>query len=740
MSLRIRMVLLLLAVLVPAFAGFAWLTSRNMQHAEDALRVQVQSRAQAIRDSMELEIQRHETIIRLLVNSPQLQGWDVPGFCRLARSVSREESGPIVLARGGTLVMGTVREDCQPVATGLGRLPDPITSGRVHITDLYHRSFGDRMMALYQTFVRDGHIYQLSIGIRPEALQEQLERNAFDQGWNAAVMNSVGRVIARVPEPEAWIGRQGSEFAADPSAAAEFWRNGVGPTEGWRQGRAADGTLMNVVFSRSSRYGLTVFIGYPQSAAAAAAHTTVIEESLITAGLMLLGLLLAAWVTGQIADPVQSLRRAAEDLKADRPVTLARYGVPEFDGVAESMEEASLTIRSHSDELQRRVDEAVNKANDSSAKLMQAQKLEVIGRLSGGIAHDFNNLLQTLSTCLTLLEQMVIEPKSTPLVEAGLRAVDRASRLVQQLLALGRNVPIDRQPVDLRTQLLGMEVLLSRTLVGNVRLHVDLAPGLWRVLTDPVQLEVALLNLVFNARDALPNGGQISLSATNQLREGREGVLLSVTDLGEGIAPALLTRIFEPFVTTKPVGRGTGLGLSQVRDFALASEGGVEVESVQGVGTTFKLWLPRAMGESVERLPVPDAVASRDGRVLLVEDDPLIAEVVASALQDTGFRVQRCISADDALRYVRAGGHLDVVFSDVLTGGDLNGLQLVEVLRKEFPALPVVLTTGYVESLRVPPHCVVLAKPYSMQKLFESLDTAIRSHSATDSPVQSPGV
>ena len=725
MSLRFRMVLLLLAVLLPAFAGFAWVTSRNMQHAEDAMRAQVLSRAQAIRDSMELEVQRRETIIRLLVNSPQLQGWDVPGFCRLARSVAREEAGPIVLARRGMIVMGTTREDCQPVATGLKQLPQPITSGRVHVTDLYQRSFGDQLMALYQTFVRDGQIYQLSIGIRPAALQEQLERNTFDEGWNAAVMNSVGRVIARVPEPEVWVGKQGADYAADRGEATEFWRNSIGATEGFLKGRAADGTPMVVVYSRSNRYGLTVFIGYPQAAAAAAAHTTVLEESLITAGLMLLGLLLAAWASGQIAGPVQALRRAADDLKAARPVALARYAVPEFDSVAESMEEASSTIRSHSDELQRRVEEALQEAHESHARLMQAQKLEVIGRLSGGIAHDFNNLLQTLSTCLTLLEQLVREPKSKPLVEAGLRAVDRASRLVQQLLALGRNVPIDRQPVDLRAQLLDMEVLLSRTLVGNVRLKVELAPGLWRVLTDAAQLEVALLNLVFNARDALPAGGEVRLSATNQLRDGREGVLLCVSDAGEGIAPDLVARIFEPFVTTKPVGRGTGLGLSQVRDFAQASEGSVEIQSTLGAGTTVSLWLPRALGVVVERLPEPDAIASRGGSVLLVEDDALIAEVVASALQDAGFRVQRCITADDALRALRAGEHHDVVFSDVLTGGSMDGFQLVEVLQREFPQLPVVLATGYAESLRGPPACVVLMKPYSLQKLVETLDAAM---------------
>jgi signal transduction histidine kinase len=725
-KLRLRVILLLLAVLLPAFGGFAWIMTRNVQHMQDAFRAQVLSRAQAIRVSMDQELERREAVLELLVNSPELQRWDVPAFCQLARSTVHEDTGAIVMGRGGKLVMGTTKEDCRPITSGLGHVPDPITSGRFHLSDVFTRSFGDKLMALFMTFVREGSIYELSIGVAPVAFQNRLEQNQFEPGWTAAVMNPIGRVLARTPDPDLWVGKMGTTFAADRVGAESFWKSGVGPSEGVLEGRTADGVPTNVVFSRSDRYGLTVFISYPQAVAESKAHSTVAEEMFIAAGLMLLGLMVAAWAGRKISAPADTLRRSAEDLKAGRAVALQRYGVPEFDSVASSLEEASATIRSHSAELTRRIDEAVAEARSSQLKLLQAQKLEVVGRLAGGIAHDFNNLLQTLSTGLSVLQQTVADAKSKPLIEAGLRAVGRASRLVQQLLAIGRSAPFDRQSIDVSEQLTGMEVLLARTLPKNIRLRIEPAADLWRVLTDASQFEVALLNLIFNARDALPNGGLISVSALNELQDGKQGVALRVVDNGEGIAPEILEQVFEPFVTTKPAGRGTGLGLSQVRDFATASDGVVSMDSAVGVGTTVRLWLPRA-----EALAVSEQVATlqrvaQGGAVLLVEDDALIGEVVSSALAAAGFDVRLCPTADEALRRLRSGYRPDVVFSDIVMAGSLSGLELVDVLHRELPQLPVVLATGFVQSIPDPPPCILLTKPYSIERLVEVLNEARR--------------
>ncbi|MEY4761080.1 MAG: hypothetical protein RLZZ200_936 [Pseudomonadota bacterium] len=728
MKLRLQLVFLVLAILVPAFAGFAWITTTNMQNALDSLRDHVESQAQAVRVSMDQEFERREVLLRVLAESPELQRWDLPAFCRLARSVVHGETGSVVLARDGYIIQGTENLDCAPFPGPPRRVGQPITQGAALVTDLFiSGKDGQLTMALHLPFDRGGVQYLLSVTLRPAALQERLAQVRLSPGWKVAVMNGGGRVLARVPDPEGWVGKHGSDYAAERDVSERFWREPIQDTRGSLAGHTLDGTPFNAGYSRSSRFGLTVFVEYPLAAALAGAHSTLAEEVIISASLMLFGLLLAAWVANRIAAPADALRLGSEELKAGRAVVLKRYGIPEFDSVAESMEDASTTIRSHEQEMQRRIDRAVEEARASQNRLVQAQKLEIVGRLSGGIAHDFNNVLQTLSTGLALLEQFVREPKAKPLIEAGLRAVDRASRLVQRLLMLGRNLPFDRQPVDLHAQLLGMEVLLSRALAGNVRLHIDFSPGLWRVWTDPDQLEVSLLNLVFNARDALPQGGRITLSAGNALREGKQGVLLSVSDGGKGIPPELLSQVFEPFVTTKPVGRGTGLGLSQVRDFALASEGTVEVESELDVGTSVRLWLPRALEEAQPVAESAEVPVKRAGRVLFVEDDGLISEVVASALQDAGYSVQRFGTADEALRCLRSGERHDVVFSDVVTGGTLSGIELANVLRQEFPRIPVVLASGYAESMRDPPEAIVLTKPYSLQKLVEVLDAAIRA-------------
>jgi CheY-like chemotaxis protein len=327
-----------------------------------------------------------------------------------------------------------------------------------------------------------------------------------------------------------------------------------------------------------------------------------------------------------------------------------------------------------------------------------------------------------------VLEQTVTDARSQPLIEAGLRAVNRAARLVQQLLAFGRNVPFSRQSVDLHSHLLAMEVLLSKTLAENLRLRIDLAPDLWRIETDPSQLEVALLNLVFNARDAMPGGGEIMMRAGNEIREGKEGVMLRVSDTGVGIEPALLPQVFEPFVTTKPVGMGAGLGLSQVRDFSLNSGGAVCAQSTVGQGTTVLLWLPRATSDEIgETYPAPLRAAPQGCRVLFVEDDVLIAEVVTSALRGAGFEVLLRTTAEDALSLLRAGEPVDVVFTDVVMPGSMSGLQLARQLRQEFPVLPVILSSGYAEQLESQERFVVLAKPYSVQRLVEEILAAVRS-------------
>ena len=727
MNLRLRVILLTLAILVPAFLAGAWVITTNVRRSETALRGEVLNRAHAMVVSMNQELERRESLLQLLGNSPELQRWDLAAFCALARSAVSDSTGPIAIVDRDTVLMWTRTPDCRPEPGQKNQVPEAFAVDAVTTSDLFTSLTGETLLTINVPLSVAGRHLNLAMGVRPATLQTMLEEHKQPEGWSAAVVSSHRRVIARVPDPQRWVGTLAEAYA--PESQRDSIRKAQVPpnAEGVLFGVDPDGTPINVIYSRSARYGLTIFIGTPQKLMAAAAHQTVREETIGATLLMVFGLLLAMWAGRRIAEPVLALKTAADDLKAGKPVMLPRSGVTEYDLIASTLEDASQTIRSHSTALSRQVAAAVAEAEASQAKLVQAQKLEVIGRLTGGIAHDFNNLLQTLSTGLTVLEQTVTDAKSRPLIEAGLRAVNRAARLVQQLLAFGRNAPFSRQSVDLHSHLLAMEVLLSKTLAGNLQLRIDLATDLWRIQTDASQLEVALLNLIFNARDALPHGGDITLQARNEIRDGKQGVALSVIDAGVGIAPDLLPQVFEPFVTTKPVGMGAGLGLAQVRDFAQASGGGVSVTSAIGRGTTAILWLPRSTSELVgEAHPAPLRAAPQGCRVLFVEDDVLIAEVVTSALRGAGFEVLLRTNAEDALGLLRSGEAVDVVFSDVVMPGRMNGLQLARRLHEEFPLLPVILSSGYAEQLESQERYVVLAKPYSVQRLVEEIVHALR--------------
>jgi CheY-like chemotaxis protein len=365
--------------------------------------------------------------------------------------------------------------------------------------------------------------------------------------------------------------------------------------------------------------------------------------------------------------------------------------------------------------------------------------MEAVGQLTGGVAHDFNNLLQALASCLQLVERRAgpSAPAVRPLVEAGRQAVERGARLVQQLMAFARRQALRPEPVDVRDRVLGMSELLARALRSNIAVDTRFAPDLWPVLADPTQLELALINLAVNARDAMPDGGRLWVEADNLPATagapGAGAVRVAVSDTGVGMPPEVLARAFEPFFTTKGVGQGSGLGLDQVYGFAKQSGGTVEIDSAPGRGATVTLILPRALGETAAdgtgRPAVADG-ATRGARVLLVEDDPVVANVAAAALEELGYRVGRAASADEALPILAGPARVDLLFSDVVMPGRLSGVDLAREAQRLRPGLPVVLTTGYSEEVARGIGVRVLPKPYDIGALVEALETALADAAA----------
>ena len=383
----------------------------------------------------------------------------------------------------------------------------------------------------------------------------------------------------------------------------------------------------------------------------------------------------------------------------------------------------------------------------TESALRQAQKMEAVGQLTGGVAHDFHNLLMAITSGMYLLDQPMDADRRRRVIESMRQAIERGTTLTRQLLTFSRRRPLAPQTVDLKLHLLAMQEMLQRSLRADVQVEMDIDDDLWPVEVDLGELELAILNICVNSRDAMPEGGTILISARNTrptlLHSRAHAVTVSVTDSGVGMSADVLSRAFEPFFTTKDVGKGSGLGLAQVYGFLTQSSGQVAIDSLPGKGTTVSLTFPRsdkpptlatavaqALPMTVERRV--DRLERSSGNVLLVEDDLTVAELTVQMLESIGFVVHHEKSATAALDALSTGRRVDIVFSDVMMPGGMNGVELAREIRKRRPDLPVILTTGYIEAARaaMTEGLEVLVKPYPLQRLARTLNTHLLKHAA----------
>ncbi|HTJ02024.1 MAG TPA: ATP-binding protein [Methylovirgula sp.] len=364
--------------------------------------------------------------------------------------------------------------------------------------------------------------------------------------------------------------------------------------------------------------------------------------------------------------------------------------------------------------------------------LRQAQRIEAIGQLTGGVAHDFNNLLTVISGGLEMLRRNKDPKRRDRLMDGMQQAAQRGATLTKQLLAFSRRQELKPEPIDVAHQIGGMRELLNRSLRGDV--VFEFADDLWAVEVDAGELEFVVLNLTVNARDAMPNGGEIVVRAENCRALNRDNlkgdyVRLSVSDTGTGMPPEVLARVFEPFYTTKEIGKGSGLGLAQVYGFARQSHGAVLIDSAVGQGTTVSLYLPRSDKIPREQhqlinIPIDSSVPQSAGLVLLVEDDDEVAKLASEMLGQLGYEVVRVASATAALGALANGRAIDLVFSDVMMPGGMNGVELAREIRHRRIELPVLLTSGYAEAVALEAEAAgihILPKPYRLDELSAAL-------------------
>jgi PAS domain S-box-containing protein len=429
---------------------------------------------------------------------------------------------------------------------------------------------------------------------------------------------------------------------------------------------------------------------------------------------------------------------AAEAAVAMDNVRLARESQREL----EERKRAESALRHLNATLEEQVRERTVELERNAEALRHAQKMEAVGQLTGGVAHDFNNLLQVIVGNLEVIRRSL--PADSTRLERAVNAASNGARgaaaLTQRLLAFARRQPLDPKPLNVNALVGGMSDLLHRTLGETIAIETVLGAGLWAIEADANQLEATLLNLAVNARDAMPDGGRLTVETANthiddayvaahhDVRAGQYA-MVSISDTGTGMDANTVARAFEPFFTTKPVGKGTGLGLSQVYGFVKQSGGHVKIYSEPGIGTTVRIYLPRFLGGAVPEPTLPPRSApsgTRDETILVVEDDDGVRRHSVESLQELGYRVVEARDGASALQRLAEHPAIDLLFTDVVLPGGMSGAQLAAQVRALRPQLRVLFTTGYARNAivhhgRLDPGVALLTKPYSYADLASKI-------------------
>ena len=736
MRIRSRLLLLVSAVLVPALLvsviGAAYIYSEE-QKFNRATAIET---ARALARAVERDLARRESILRTLAAAPTLHDGDLQRFYDFALAVANENGAAIILSdlEGRQLLntrlpFGTRLPAMLPIEReARARLGNEVTI----VSDVYlpPSGLGSHSFAVQYPVRRDGKVVQfLTLASFAAEIQNLLTAQRLPPQWNATITDRRGMIVARSVDGEKFAGKPVREdllrahVGARPKASTSAPRSA-----GWRRPlssaacRAPAGACSSAV---------------PQTALYAPAGRAAVVMAALSLLVLALGLGAALLVARRISRPVESLRQAAQALGGQGAARAPASGTVELDAVGEAMARASDRLQGTKAELERRVAEALASFEQSQRALVQAQKLEALGRLTGGIAHDFNNVLQTLTAGLETLKLGAGEQQRTLLARCQ-RAVARGTELARQLMAFGRVQELRAQTIDTGARLAEARHLFGGALPANIRLDYDLEPELWPVRADPSQLELALLNLVINARDAMPHGGSLLLRGRNEA-VGRRGdlepgdyVVLSVSDTGEGMSEDVKVRAFDPFYTTKGVGKGSGMGLPQAYGFARQNGGTLVLDSRPGHGTTATLYLPRtreAVSHDAEA-PAAQARVPGKGRVLFVEDDAEVRETVAIALRAAGFEIHTAVTGDEALARLDAGERYEAVFTDVVMPGVLSGVDLATEVRRRFPRMGVVVATGYSDRAVQVEGVRALPKPYDPPQAVDALNAAITSSSA----------
>lgn len=598
-SIRRQLFVVAAVLIVPAALAGTVLLAYAYSQEREAAAGQLQTTARALSIVVDRQLGQAESLLQALATAPSLVNGDFAAFDRQAREANTIADSWIVVrdATGRQLVNTRFPPGATlPTDSGVTQQRAILLAGGPHISNLITAAPVGPVFGIDIPVMRnDVMTYELAIVLKPSTFDGVFRDQRMPEGWIGIIVDRAGVIVRRSRDPEKTVGR-------NISANFRGLLN-TGANEGSFDSMSIEGMPTSVAYSRSPASQWTFAVAVPREMFGRAARHSLYLE--VAFGLVLIagGVFLARRFADRIARPIEMLADWADSLGRGELLPATSTGLSEADVVAGAMRDAGLAIRNFTMTLEDRVADRTRDLAEANRQLAHIQRLEAIGQLSGGVAHDFNNLLQALIGNIDLAKRRITDPRALALLEHALAAADRGGKLTAQLLAFSRKQRLEPTTVDVGALVDSLIAMLPSTIGEGIEIETKMAADLSPVLADAAQLELAVLNLAINARDAMPMGGTITISASNAMRgeplrpeEPPAGayVEIAVSDTGHGIEPNDLAKVFEPFFTTKEVGKGSGLGLSQVLGLAQQLGGGVVIDSRPGVGTSVKIYLPRA--------------------------------------------------------------------------------------------------------------------------------------------------
>ena len=747
-SLAYQLVLLVAVTAIPLLLSSLLMFDKLTQYDRENLKQNLLGSARAAASLVDNEIDTHTAIATTLAQSPSLMRSDLPAFWQEAKNALAVVPGAwlAVSTPDGQMVLNTLTEPgaTLPPHAAPGVISKAFETKRPQVGDMLRGPVAKRPVVFVEApAFRDGvPLYSLSVGIPPERFLD-LIKTQFTHGEVVAIVDRNKNFVARIPDHESRVGTQ----------ASQGWRAAMAKeATGWTDNKTLEGNDSLTGYVRSAS-GWTAGVAQLESEIQRPLRSILWTSALTAVFLTAVSALMALLIARHTSQGLKSLAVAAARLGEGELVQPVQTPFSEAATISAALIATSQELKRRGDiiaqdrlNLEQRVTERTaelaaeaQRRSEAEQQLRQAQKMEAVGQLTGGIAHDFNNMLAVVIGSLDMARRRSARGETNVgrFIDNALDGAQRAAALTHRLLAFSRQQPLMPAVTDANALVAGITDLLRRTVGETIQLETVLAGGLWRTTIDAGQLEQAIVNLAVNGRDAMPDGGRLTIETFNASLDDAyaraqpglaagQYVAIAVSDNGTGMEEDVAAQAFDPFFTTKEVGKGSGLGLSQIYGFVRQSGGHAKIYSETGHGTTVKLYLPRYTGS----LPVAEAapeVTTETPRgnpgelILVVEDEAKVRHMVVDALRDLGYTVRHASGGHQALDLADALEGVSLLLTDIVMP-EMNGRALADAMVTKLPDIKVLYTTGYTRNAvihdgKLDANVNFLAKPFTVAQL-----------------------